>query len=172
MSATVMPLQRALTASSTDTSFAAVIPTTTKPSGAGVFDLLDIATSLSVGNNVPRFIQLVPFGTDANNETFDMILRGWSRTTGAAGTAIWVPQILLNLSVTLGNIDAAAIGANHFLADTIVVNKGDSDGVISPANDTAASIITHLRGCELFAFYFDLTGAAAANCYWRVMDQG
>ncbi len=172
MTVTAYPLRRALTANSAATSFTAKIPVAVKPSGSGVFDLFDRDLGLAVETYMPRGIQIIPFGTDANDETFDLRVWGWSKVHL---TDLWIPQMLLDLSVTLGNIAATAIGADHFLADTIVVNEGSAEttstDLLSTADDTPASVILNLRGCQLIEFDFDLTGAAACNCYFRPVDE-
>lgn len=168
---TVRELQAALAANSTATSFSAKIPTVTQPTGAGVWDLLD-ASNRNKDGGTAKYVQLIPYGTDANNETFDMRLWGWNKTADA--TPVWIPQLLLEVQCTLGNIDAAAIAASHFMVDTIVIVEGDTagaEGLINTAADTPASILVRLRGVELIEFAFDLTGGAAANCLWRTLDE-
>jgi hypothetical protein len=167
-----LPLRRLLTTSSTSTSFSAKIPTATEPSGEGVLNLLAESVGVGGGVCVPRHVQIVPFGGDANNETFDFMVYGWSKT---AGTVIYIPQLLIDCSVTLGNIDAAAAEASQFMADTITVNDGPSDGpgrsVISPEDDLPGSVLLHTRGCQYLEFVFDLTGTAdRANVWWRAVD--
>jgi hypothetical protein len=169
---TAYPLRRALTANSAATSFTAKIPVAVEPSGAGVFDLFDRDLGFAIDTYIPRGIQVIPFGTDANDETFDMRVWGWSKVHAAD---LWIPQMLGDLTVTLGNIAATAIGADHFLSDTIVVNEGSAEttstDLVSTADDTPASVILYLRGCQLIEFDFDLTGGAAANCYFRPVDE-
>jgi hypothetical protein len=117
-------------------------------------------------------VQVVPFGTDAADETFDMRIWGWSKCSIAE---IWVPTLLLDISCTLGAIDGAVIGADHLMCDTITVNDGAADNgrwlsVISPAEDLVASIMVNTRGCRYLDFDFDLTGAAAANAFFRGVE--
>lgn len=164
--------RKALATNATSTSFTAQNATTTEPTGVGVFDL----GGLPYGNPVfvPTCLQLVPFGTAADNKTFDMRLWGFSPTSDS--TPIYIPQLLLDISVTLCAITATPIAANTFLADTIVVNKGPADNaewrsLISNANDTVASVLIHTRGCRYIKFDFDADAGAAAstdcNCLWR-----
>lgn len=172
MSATFYSWRRARETNSTATSFTAKTPTATKPSGAGVLDLFTMTPPFGLGSRGPKFCELQPFGTDAADETFDLRLWAWTPTSNIANTGLWIPRLLVELNVTLGDIAATAIAASHFLADTIAIAAGDANApVISPANDTPASILVHLRGAELLEFDFDLTGAAAANCLLRVFDQ-
>ena len=176
MSATATTLRKALVVNSTATSFAAKVPTATKPSGTGIFDLLDY-TSIGLHPNrqgMSKFLDIIPFGTAANNVTFDMQVWGWSVTNDA--TPLWIPQLLLVLNVVCGNITSTAMPTNTFMADTLTVAKGDANAPkISPATEYSASVLVHLRGCELIEFEFDADAGASAstdcNCYWRVLDQ-
>jgi len=169
--ATATPFTKARAADSTSTGFTAKIPTLIKPTGAGVFDL----TNGSPSGNVPSYLQLLPYGKDTNNDTFDMRLWGWTAT--AEATPLYIPQLLLDLSLVLGNIDASAIAASTFLVDTITVNKGAAAApfrdLLTTATDTAASLIVHTRGVRFIEFDFDLAGASegtAMNCYWRPLE--
>ena len=153
----------ALATNSTSTGFTSKTATTTKPYGANVVDLFSTFIAVGIGNSVPRFIDLLPFGKDGNNDTFDMRLWGWNRVIDssiAVGTTVWVPKLLLELNVVLGNIALAGIDTGNFQADTITIAKGDANSpIISPANDTGASVLSHLRGCELIEFDWDLAAA-------------
>jgi hypothetical protein len=167
------PFRKAMAAATTSTSFTAKIPTTTKPAASStrsVIDLLSPNYGITASPHLPKYVLVVPYGTDANNETLDMRLWGWNKTTDA--TPVWVPQLLFQIAVTLGNIDAAALEASALLADTITITYGpDELTEISPANDVSAQLLTHVRGCELLEFDFDIGTGAAANCLWRVMDE-
>lgn len=173
---TVNPFRRALTTDSTSTAFTAKIPKTTEPVtslASGVYDLLDGTLGLHLGQAASRFLELVPFGTNANNNTFNMRVWGWSKFVAA--TPLYIPTLLLELNIVLGSIDASAIAASTFLADTITISKGDTNApVISPGNDTPASIAVHTRGCRYLEFDWDLAGASEAtsmNAFWRLFDQ-
>ncbi len=173
MTASALVLRKALETDSTASSFTALIPTVTEPSGAGVFRLSDIQYGAGCDGHGPKFLQLIPFGGNANNDEFSMRVIGWSKT-GLSSAPVYVPQLLLELAVVLGNISGSAIAANTFMADTLTVTYGPTDGasVISPANDLSANAILHIRGCEYIQFDFDMTtGGDHANCFWRAMDQ-
>ena len=168
--------RRAFTTNVVLDSFVGKTPTTTKPSGTGVFDLFSGDYGVATAAWVPEFLQLVAFGDNADNETFDLRLWGWSRDS-THPNPIWVPQHLLQVAVTLGNIAATALGTDNFLADTITVTKGADEesglgaSVIAQANDTPASILVGLRGCELIEFAVDIGTAAGGNCLWRAVEQ-
>lgn len=150
---------RALVSNSVATEFASKIPTLTEPTGAGVISL--------PSSGGPKFVLITPFGTDAANETFDMRVVGWSYSSDG----VWIPFIMIQVAVVLG---AAAVSGltNHFLADTITFTAGDDEAkIISPANDTVAHLLLHTRGFKELDYDFDLGTAAAANAYYRPMDQ-
>lgn len=180
MDSNANPLRRAQSTNSSNASaLATLIPTATKPSGTGVIDLQDpdYGYGMKKLDRVPQWLNLIPIGTDANNETFDMQVWGWKRGVSSSGDdqAEWTPILLLQLAVTLGNIDASAVyGTNSFMADTLTVTHGQDDAgsdlvaPISTAADFPASCRLHLRGCELVEFEFSNNGKTAAtmNCLW------
>lgn len=182
MSATCQPFRYALTTNSTSTGFTAQNATTTKPSGAGVFDLLDIANGVGGGTEVPEYLQLIPFGRDGADDTFDMRLYGWSPTILTASlSVIWVPQLLIDVSVVLSAITFSDHAAGTFLADTFVINDGAAaetniwQNTVNPAEDLVGSIMVNTRGCQLIKFDWDLAGgqeAVSMNCLWRGVNWG
>lgn len=179
MPATALPFRHALTTNSTSTGFTAKVPTLTKPSGSGVHDLLSDSNTLHVGRYVPSYLLLMPYAKDGNNDTFDMRLYAWNRTNDA--DPVWVPQLLIDLSVVVGDIAASATGsplASGYLADTLTVNDGGADNglwqrIADTQEDMPATIIVHTRGAELIEFDWDLAGgqeAVSMNCLFRPID--
>lgn len=173
MMATCTKFRSALTTSSTSTSFTAQVLTTTEPSGDGVFDLLSPALGWGGGSYVPNWLQLVPYGTNGDNDTFDF--RVWGYSEGPSST--YVPQLLLDVSVVLGAATATPLAANTFLADTVTINDGAIDGVfrnhVDAQEDLVASIIVHTKGCRYIKFDWDLAGAqegVTMNCLVRPVD--
>lgn len=173
----VFPFRKARATNSTATDFTAKNATTTKPSGTGVWDLISGDDRVTFGHEIPKFVNLVPYGVGADTTTFALRLWGWNRLA-PPGTAdadlIWIPQLILELAVTLSTPTATPIGASNVFADTIAVTDGPEAAggwrdLISPASDTPASILIHTRGCEILEFDFDMTGATSGNCLWRFM---
>ena len=168
---------RALVANSTAAAFTAKVPTTTKPTGVGVFDLFDRDVGVGMEPYVPKFIEMQPWGKDTANDTFDMRLWGWREVSlrEPTGAGLWVPKLLLELNCILGNIAQSETGT--FMADAITIAVGAvaaDGGVITTANDTPASILAHLRGSRLIEFDFDLAGGVPGtemNCWWAAFDQ-
>jgi hypothetical protein len=176
---TISPIKRALTTSSTATSFASLISTITEPSGDGIF---------SFPARVPWGLHLSFFGAGADDTTFDARLVGWDRIGTDPALTLWVPRALVSFSVTLstqvGIANAKVIETDRF-ADTLVVHatvapqsvftdlvsaaaatRGTVE-IFSPANNLIAWAKVPLNGCEKVQFQFDLTGATNANAVFR-----
>ena len=173
--ATCAPYRLAFTApGSVATAFTAFTPTTIRPSGSGVHDLLGLDGN-SLTGNVPSYLKIVPCGTDGNNDTFDLRVYGWGAINNGA-SPIWIPTLLADLSVVLGNIAATPVGTGQFLADTITLNDGPATATfltvtVDPQEDIpAAYIVLHTQGSHLIQFDSDLAGGqegVAANALWK-----
>lgn len=177
--AALFPFRYALATNSTSTSFTAQNSTSTEPSGVGVFDLGAIPYGST--QNVPSYLQLIPFGTNGDNDTFDMRLYGYNPTVPTdlvTDTAIYIPQLLVDLSVVLGATTFSDHAADTLLADTLTVNDGAADNgpwrsVIDAQEDLVASVIVHTRGCRYIKFDWDLAGGqegVSMNCLWRPLE--
>lgn len=168
-----VPFKKALTANSTSTGFTAQNTTTTEPSGSGVINLLDTATGFGGGHQVPSYVLLIPYGTNGDNDTFDMRVYGYNRIEGA--TPIYVPILLLDVSLILCAITATDIAADTFLVDSVTLNDGFASSpqwlhIQNHAEDLAAGIVLHTLGCQYLKWDFDLVGAqeaASMNCLVR-----
>jgi hypothetical protein len=162
------PFRVILAANSTSTGFTSKVATTTKPSGNGVIDL-------QTANSIQKFLQLAPFGTDGSNDTFNMRVWSWVETIDVQPKTVWIPLLLNELNITLGNIALAGIGTGNYQADTITISAGDgSSPISSPANDCGANILIHTRGSRLIELDWDLAGAQEAvsmNSLYRFVDQ-
>jgi hypothetical protein len=165
-------LRKALSTNSASTSFTQKIPTATEPTGTGVWDVFDRDHGLGLTPCSKSWLYLIPFGGNANDETFDMRIWGWSEVKGET---LWIPTLLWDVSVILGNISGTAIAANMLMADTLTSNDGAAEttyrNLFDVQEDLGASALIHLMGVRKFEFDFDLTGTAdAANCFWRLVD--
>jgi hypothetical protein len=163
---TATEFRAALAADSAATGFTAKIPRTSTPvGGTGVFDLA--SSNYSPGGQVPDWLQIQPFGTNADNETGNLRVWGWTKVLGET---LWIPQLLVELAFTLGNIAEGT--ASTFIADTITKTYGGDDAdIISPANDLSGSAVINLRGCQIIEFDFDNGTNDANNAYWRTIDR-
>ena len=160
------------TNSTATAAFSGKTPTTTKPSGDAVIDMLNDDTGLSIGRRIPEMLYLLPYGTDANNKTFNMRVWGWSVDFTDPDSQIWIPQLLIQVNCTLGNISFSDKGASHFLVDTIAETTDNvSATTVSPTGDLAGHIRLPLLGAELVEFEFTTNGevspAAAMNCLFK-----
>ncbi len=67
------------------------------------------------------------------------------------------------------------VGTGNFQSDTLTIAAGDTNSpIISPSSNTGASILVHMRGCELIEFDWDLAGAqegVSMNSLFKFMDQ-
>lgn len=169
------PLRRLSSTDFTSTSFTANTPTTTKPSGDNVIDLQDVGIAwVTDHSHVPDLVQIHPYGSDANNEDFAMRVFGWSDTQDSSVDDIWIPSLICELNVTLGNIAATDLGTNMFLPDTITLEKGSSDlvKVTSPTGDLPAYVFMDISGHKLLEFDFDLDAVGSAAASANVLLRG
>ena len=155
----------------TATDFATLKSTLTRPSGDGVVDLLTEA--VSPGAKIPNGIVFRPFGTDANDEVFNLRVYGWSQEIK---TKSWENILLAELAITLGNIQGTAdcaITDNDFEADTIAITYGNSNvsvEAVSPVNNVrGASVRMDIFGSQILQFDFDMDTAASGNLIYRMI---
>lgn len=154
-------LTQALAANSTASDFPALASSATEPTGSGVHG--------AFGNA----LVVVPYGTDAADETFDLKVVGWSRVV-VGGIVEWVPTEIIVVTVTLGTASGAAggvIGDSALWADAIAggdTPKGDTDRQIPTVTaNTIAWFQVNTRGVEKVQFLFKNTTSASANCLFR-----
>ncbi len=174
--AQALPFRYAFSTNATSTSFTVQNGTSTEPSGAGVVDLLSASPGVGAGIYVPSYLQLVPFIVGADNDTAGLKIYGYTPTIPTdlvTDTALYVPQLLAHLTLTAGARTFSDHTASAFFTDTIAVTKGPADNgqwlsVISPADDSVASIILNTRGCRYIKFDVDLlVTPTSVNCLWR-----
>lgn len=169
-------LQRALTNASTASSFAAVATKTAEPA------TVDTTTPNAEGNTAVfkssgQSLYLMPFGTDAADETFSIRLVGWKKLTGGDGvTPLWVPTHLGDVNVTLGSSVGVAGGIvtdSQYFADTLALASGGWADIklIQTAGNLPAAIIVPSKGFEYIQALFDSTGAASMNLLWGAIPE-
>lgn len=160
------------TSNSTDASFPSKIPTTTQPSGTGVWDFTSGKTSPN-GILIPSSIIVLPYNIGANNTTFKIRMIGWRSIYSATATTLWVPQILCEFTCTasaaVGIASAAVLDTERF-SDTLTANAFNPSGgveAVSTANDTPAHFIVDIKGCPIIEATFDMNSSAtSANALW------
>ena len=150
MHVSALSLRKAIAINSTATDFTAKIPTTTEPTGTGVFRLTDVTYGVGVDGKVPDRILLLPYGGNASNDIFNMRVWGWSPTYGPdfSNVVIYVPVLLVELACTLGNNDATALGEHE------VVRHAGSHGWRCERKDIGRACIQPRSG---------IAGACAAS---------
>lgn len=143
----------------------ALAPTVTAPTTEGTFDRVGPTGAVSAAK-----LKLVPFGTDADNETFTMRAVGWNQV----GT-LWVPTVLWESLCTLSTavgVAAASVINTEFFCDTIAATTAgmgvaNVDNVItSPADDTPAHVVIDCRGSQRVQVIFALGTGAGANALY------
>lgn len=153
---------KALAANSTDTSFAALAPTTTMPS-TGVVNMLSAGAQYS---GVPNNLLLAFYGTGAENTTYSARVTGWSKID-----TLWVPAPLAELACTLGTavgVAGASVVATERFADTITQASGAASIVISSLADNRVGwVLIDPLGHELVQVSFDMTGATNGNAIYK-----
>jgi hypothetical protein len=173
--------RRALAVNSTATSFAAKIPTVTRPFADGVIMV-----------NGADTLEVQPFGAGSDNDTFDIRVTGWRKAVPSspeqrlgpggrsafiepAGGVLWIPKVICEISCTLSAIigiaGAVAINTDRS-ADTLTLNKGVAllDTVV--ADSAGASFLCDVSGSELIEITFDMTGATNGNALVAFVTEG
>jgi hypothetical protein len=132
-------------ANQTGAAIAAPPPTTTAPTGDGMFSS---APDVSYGEERLNSCGLVFYGAGADNSTFTARVTGW-RKVGA----LWVPVPLLALSGVFGSavgVAAADVLDTERFADTLTASTGYTSAyeLISPADNTVACAKVDFFGCQ------------------------
>lgn len=161
-----------LSADSTASSFVSKVPTTTEPATttAGVLDLAQSTTNYQY-----KRLFLVPYGGNAENNTFKVRVIGWRLIS-----TLWVPVVICQITCTLSavtGIDGSAVENELFFCDTLVVATPASSTrvqVTSPATDGMADVIGHavidLEGFRKVEVTFDRNSSAAVcNALYAVL---
>lgn len=155
---------------STAGSFTTKVPTITKPSGAGIFDLK------AMKETVARYLSLIFFGQGTANQTFNCRLTGW-QPVGELDPyfTLWMPRTLVEFACTLGAATGVA-GAQLVVADKIVDGLSLTTGnnnvdveFISPADDTVAHALVDLKGSHLIEITFDMVNATSGNALFSIL---
>lgn len=174
-----------LTNYSTETAF--VAPAIQAATPAAVDSSADPSANTIVANCTGNSIVILPFGTDADTETFDFRVIGWNKilvgaTNAASGatTGVWVPIMLTHETVTLSTpvglanspISTSTPASDTVLfPDTLVANAitgTDNIERISPANNLMAGVVAvDLFGSQMMEIRFDMTGATSGNALYR-----
>ncbi len=108
-------------------------------------------------------------GKGADDSTFTARVIGWRRTAhGADIPNLWVPKILLEVSVTLstmiGDADHSLIGTDVRFADTIAITRSVGNTTLdSPGDNSLATVLFDMFGHEHIEIETALGTATEAN---------
>lgn len=164
----------------TTASFPTLSPTTGSPAGDGVVQLAP-NTQLANGQTADNNIKFLFYGTGGDNSTFSAQIVYWSsvpflkKNNVASSTVdLWVPEIVCNidgvLCATVGS-SGTYIDASHRFADTLSLTSSTANitanAIISPANNSIASITMDLSGTQMVEVIFDLGSATAMNAIYK-----
>jgi hypothetical protein len=161
--APVGSLGKAQATNSTDAAYAARLPTATKPARS------DTRAVIPRGPGVTdATLEVVPYGTDSDNDVINVIVLGWSRTTNG----LWVPrtvcEVQATLSGTLVGVAGQDVAATEFFADTLSLTSGTALLRQGTGNQDIASFLCDVSGFELVELIFKLgAGAASQNALVR-----
>jgi hypothetical protein len=116
-------------------------------------------------------IAIMPFGTNANAEAFDMTVRGWKHVLSAPGSSpIPSPNVVSSVlfvgTCTLGSVTGISGGEvtdSEFFCSSIAQSAGIEDYKVMD-HATGSFVRIDNAGFGLISIEFDLNTAASANC--------
>lgn len=170
------PFRRARLVSQTSSGYVAKSPTATEPDGDD-----GTATGPSViefapleGGAMPGSALILFYGEGANNATFSCRVIGWKSilvNNDPTKKRLWIPVTLCEVQVTLSTVVGVAgadVDADDRFADTLALvgtsgNPNVSMEMISPQDNTIASLMVSLKGMQKLELSFDTT-SSATNC--------
>ena len=107
----------------------------------------------------------------AANDDFNVRITGWNLYEG-----LWIPHQITVLVATIGTttgVDGSDLEDEYLFVDGISQTSGDSDvKIISPEDNSIASVMFDPTGSELVQFEFDMgTGSPTlCNGLWRLVS--
>lgn len=171
-------MRRIAETSATKSSLTTKLPTITKPSGDGVFTILNAPSEGMMASAV----KIIPYGAGSDGNTFLFDVYGWVRTVeeGLSGKTLWVPILLASfttatLESTLPGVANGYLGTAALFCSTItqtVGNPGISSETIAPGStaNRVVSIVIDTKGCPLIEIDFSTNSSAtSANALIGVM---
>ena len=156
----------------TDTAFAALVATTTRPAASATRTVIDFP---AVTRRDSGTLCVAPYGTDTNDQTFSVKVTGWKRCTVRQSDTphldLWVSfllcQVACTLSDSLPGVADQIVSDSEYFCDTISLTSGIATITQGTANVDTAWFAVEAGGWEIIEITGDLTGAAAMNwLYW------
>ena len=168
----------------TSNGYRSIIPTGTEPVTAGTAtatskSVQEICTDILSPGKVRSTVEMLFYGTGANNNTFLARCLSWTCTDGAPATRLWVPTTLFEATLTLSSTVPGVAGkdlvAAELFADTIVIvgtsgNANVTFSITSPADNTIAHLSMSIEGSQKLEWIFTTGGSATdCNALWRTL---
>ena len=167
-----------LTTNSTEGAFLARVATLTKPVAVdSTTPTANAVVTPATGNSMC----IIPFGTNAGGEAFDIRVYGWNKVLSADDNAdteeggdLWIPTMLTQYLCTIGTatgVASSAIVATGLFVDTIAATATtgtDNLEEISPTgNIMSAMLVIDMFGAELAQIDFEMDTAESGNVLYR-----
>ena len=151
------------------TALAAQIPVSTRPASDTDGGVAIVTMSEGDGNDCYNLLELMFFGTDADNETLNVHIIGYARTsTGFVPAHVWSGTATLSNSVT-GAAGITPNGTSDYFADAIAYSSGDSNAIssVGKGDEVADRLIVDGYGFPFVKVLIDRGTAASGNGFYR-----
>lgn len=195
----IRALARVASANISTSSFPTIAPTIIDPLAVttkAVIDLTRMGANAGAGGTAPMSLYCVPIATASADDAFDMKVYGWRQMgAGADLNTIWIPQLILSLTCTVGSMTGVAsspVVATELFIDTIVLKAPTTPQITgwarpsanatpaaeyqslcslhSPADNTVAAFIVPTFGFQRIEFAFDqTTNTPACNILYALV---
>jgi hypothetical protein len=164
-------------ANGSDSVFAARVPTTTQPTGAGVI-VMPGAAQESEGLSL---LDLLFFGTPGSASTFGFKIIGWSPTDYLFNKAtsdsvpLWIPQELCAGTATIGTLAGSSsfsVPSSSSFTTGLTITNGNVNvdcKVHSPADNMPGSLMVDAEGAQLVEVLMMSADSATFNALWRAL---
>lgn len=183
------PLKKARSVNSSSANFPTWVTTELDPqytdAGTAAGRAL-IQLGVGLGGYVPDCIELFPYSTGADNDTFSMQVVGYRRITPQLADERFqylrflIAKFNCTISASVGLAGGSVVATERF-ADTIAivlegtstadVTRSGSFRLYSPANDSPAHVVLPTLGCDAIELEFDQTlNTPAMNCLYSLFD--
>lgn len=152
----------------------AASPTATKPSTTSQSALL-----YDVGTNYPSLLRLTPIASRNDLTSVGMRVVGWNSYLQAAGTKVYIPTVLANVTLgyTSGTVASLTIDTvtTYFFSSATIGTGVPTVNAYSPAtaattNVQPASVIVDAVGSQLITLQFKATGTTPKmGAFWATI---
>lgn len=150
---------KALSTSSTASSFTTKTPTGTEPTGNAII-------SFTQSLKMPTYLEFLPYGLGDDNDEFSMRVWAWRQFRASN---LWIPKLLCEVACVMcastGVAGTDVVATERFVdAITLVFgNDGENIRRLSPGSDLIASLLVDVQGAQKIELDFDMTTGAPTN---------